>query len=49
MPLQNYIRFVMNLRRLESLQTDGKAPFLQIFKYKIKREVEEGGAKRTTE
>lgn len=49
MQLQNYIRFVINFRKLESLKSDGKAPFLQIFKYKIKRKVEGGGAKRTTE
>lgn len=49
MQLQNCIGFIINFRRLESLQTNGKAPFLELFKYKIKRKGEEGEAMRTIE
>lgn len=49
MQLQNCIGFIINFRRLESLQTNGKAPFLELVKKKIKRKIKEGEAKRTTE
>lgn len=36
MQLQSFIGFIINFRRPESLQTNGKAPLLALFKYKIK-------------
>ena len=45
MQLHSCIGFLINLRRLESLQTIGKAPFLGLFRYKHKEKSKGGRSK----
>ena len=41
MQLHNHIGFIINLTRLESLQTNDKAPFLELVRYKNKEKSKE--------
>ena len=41
MQLHNHIGFIIKLRRLESLQTNDKAPFLELVRYKNKEKSKE--------